>query len=435
MRLMIGLVVASALGAAACKKKPNTAEPSVGSGSAVVQAPIDAAAGPWTLPTGASAADANADATSLGAQVTLHLVERVSKDEVGGGRGVKTIVVLEGSGGAIAADETSEGLAQDGAPATMAMKAPADIVLAPLTPSRPIKEDESIAELDYKGPLLFLVHFESKGETRDVALAKDKDTLAVWTMIAPSDAVDVAPAWEESGRIKLAPGATVTTPAITGAAAVPTASPTGTLSPTALDDALAAKGVQHDAIAKRASGPHSQWAVVNGKMAGVNPATYVVWRTTAAGTSTVELAPPPAPPNASYFDEVTGIDVQDVDKDGVDDAVITAKWERQLSQPASKGHTLDTTERVEQLYVVGGANLALGAQHVRSYTTETNLGPDENAQEGESVTFDTAVVPGTPPVLRATVGESSVQSKRVKGLLDPAKDPLLKAGDTPIVFK
>ena len=75
------------------------------------------------------------------------------------------------------------------------------------------------------------------------------------------------------------------------------------------------------------------------------------------------------------------------------------------------------------------------SQHVRDYKTVTNLGPDENAQEPESVTFETSVVPGTPPVLRSAAGESSVQPKRIKGLFDPGKDPLLKAGDVPIAFK
>ena len=163
----------------------------------------------------------------------------------------------------------------------------------------------------------------------------------------------------------------------------------------------------------------------------MNTTSYVVWRALPSGTSTLELTLP----ESAAFEDVTAIDVQDVDKDGVDDAMITATWQRSFEEPRGKGHTLQTTEHVEQVYVIGGANLSIGAQHVRDYKTETNLGPDENAQEPESVTFETSVVPGTPPVLRSAAGESSVQPKRIKGLFDPGKDPLLKAGDAPIVFK
>jgi len=203
------------------------------------------------------------------------------------------------------------------------------------------------------------------------------------------------------------------------------------LSPTALDDALASKSVQRDDVIKRADTPHSQWAVVNGSPGSVNTTSYVVWRALPSGTSMLELTLP----ESAAFDDVTGIDVQDVDKDGVDDAVITATWQRSLEEPRGKGHTLQTTEHVEQMYVVGGAKLAVGAQHARDYKTETNLGPDENAQPEEAVAFTTSVLPGPPPVLRAIAGEASLQPNRIKGLLDPGKDPLLKAGDVPIGFK
>ena len=115
--------------------------------------------------------------------------------------------------------------------------------------------------------------------------------------------------------------------------------------------------------------------------------------------------------------------------------MITAKWARQLQQAAPKHHTLDTTEHVEEVYVIGGAQLAVGAQHATAYKTETNLGPDENAQPEESIAFRYAVVPGPPPVLHVEVGASTISPKRTKGVLDPAKDPLLTAADLPISFK
>jgi hypothetical protein len=343
---------------------------------------------------------------------------------------VKTVLVLEGNGLALAADETDEGAAQDGAKATLALAGEPDVVLPPLTPPRPFTDkdlpNDAMPALDFKGPLLFVVNFASKGEKRVLAVAHDQDTIVVWTMIAASDSVDVAPSWSATGTLKLAPGAKVNAPALvaTTAAAAPPAA--GTLAATALDELIASRRIDRDHVAKRADQPHSQWAVVDGKgaAAGAPPASYTVMRVTAAGPSTLELM---APGPDAWFGSVSAIDVKDLDNDGVDDAVITATWERQRSQ-----RKLTTTEKVEQLYVVGGAQLALGAQHASHYKTETNLGPDENPQPEESIEFTYSITNG---MLHVEKGAFSIEHKRVKGLLDPRRDPLLVPGDLPITFK
>jgi hypothetical protein len=98
---------------------------------------------------------------------------------------VKTVLVLEGNGIALAADETDEGSAQDGSKATLALAGEADVVLPPLTPPRPFTDkdlpNDAMPALDFKGPLLFVVNFASKGEKRVLAVAHDQDTIVVWT--------------------------------------------------------------------------------------------------------------------------------------------------------------------------------------------------------------------------------------------------------------
>jgi hypothetical protein len=412
----------------ACKKP---GDQTAGSGSATptipTPAPADAAiATPWQVPAGTKPATGDADATALGTTITVHLVERVTALKAADARNVKTVLVLEGTGAALAADETDEGFAQDGARTTVALAGEADVVLPPLTPPRPFADKDGDLALDFKGPLLFLAHFESKGEKRAVAVAQDKDTIVTWTMIAASDAVDVAPSWSTTGTIKLAPGTKVNAPALVAAAMPAAPAAGGALAATALDDLIASKRINRDHVTRRVDLPHSQWAVVEGKgaAAGAPPESYTVIRVTAAGPSMVELA---APGPDAWFDGVSGLDVKDVDADGTDDAVITATWERQRS--AKK---LTTTEKVDQVYVVGGAQLAVGAQHASQYKTTTNLGPDENPQPEESIAFTYSIAKST---LHVEMGASSIEKKRVKGLLDPKRDPLLVPGDLPIAFK
>jgi hypothetical protein len=198
------------------------------------------------------------------------------------------------------------------------------------------------------------------------------------------------------------------------------------LAATALDELIETRRINRDHVTRRVDLPHSQWAVVLGKgaAAGAPPELYTVIRVTAAGPNMVELV---APGPGAWFDDVSALDVKDLDNDGTDDAVITATWERQRSQ-----HELTTTEKVEQVYVVGGVPLAVGAQHAIQYKTTTNLGPKENPQPEESIAFTYAIAKGT---LHVEIGASSIEKKRVKGLLDPKLDPLLAPGDLPIAFK
>jgi len=234
MRFTIGLALAAALGAAACKKKSTSAE-AEGSGSAVGSAPtvamgsgsagsanqpappppVDAATGPWQRPAGATAGSADVDATSLGNTVAVHFVEHIVKPKAGEKqRVVKTLLALEGGGKAILADETSGVFADDASPAALALTTESDLVLAPLTPPRPFQDSDADpgipAQFDFKGPLLFLVRLNAKTEKRIIAVGKDQDSVVVWTMDIASDSVDVAPEWEKTGTIKLAPGASVT---------------------------------------------------------------------------------------------------------------------------------------------------------------------------------------------------------------------------------
>jgi len=163
------------------------------------------------MPAGVTAGSADADATGLGTAVAAHVLERIIKptptDKV---RLVKTLLVLEGGGKALVADVTAGMTAEDGSPPAMAIKTESDIVQPALTPPRTFQSsDNSDYPLDFKGPLMFLVHLKSKNEARFIAVAQDQDSLAVWTLVIPTDSVDVAPEWEKTGTIKLAPGATV----------------------------------------------------------------------------------------------------------------------------------------------------------------------------------------------------------------------------------
>jgi hypothetical protein len=88
---------------------------------------------------------------------------------------------------------------------------------------------------------------------------------------------------------------------------------------------------------------------------------------------------------------------------------------------------LTTTDHVDAIYVVGGATLAIGAQHAAHYATETNLGDTGNAQPEESIAFTYAITPGPPPALHVEAGASTVSPSRIKGLLSPARDPWLVA--------
>ena len=189
-----------------------------GTGSAApiadVAVPI-AAAGPWTMPAGATAGSADADATGLGSAVVVHFVEHVVKPKPHEKtRTVKLLLVLEGGGKTIIADETGILGADDRSPAAMATKVESDIILAPLTPPRPLQGSDIDGggdyELDFKGPLLFLVHLKPKAEVFEVAVGKVNDSLVVWLLQIPFDDVDAVPEWDVTGTIKLAPGAVVT---------------------------------------------------------------------------------------------------------------------------------------------------------------------------------------------------------------------------------
>jgi hypothetical protein len=207
-----------------CKNTSSTSVASSGSGSAreavsatagSAAASVDAASGPWKIPANATTESKDADATALGTTVVAHFVERVQKPEPSDkARSVKTLLVLEGAGKALVVDETDGALAEDDAPSTMALAGEAEIVHAPLTPPRAFQDSDSTVALEVNAPMWFLVHLSSKAEKRDIAVVRDNDALVVWTMVAATDSVDVAPSWEQTGAVKLAAGTTVTAPAV-----------------------------------------------------------------------------------------------------------------------------------------------------------------------------------------------------------------------------
>ncbi|HEY4238841.1 MAG TPA: hypothetical protein VGM88_03465 [Kofleriaceae bacterium] len=443
MRFTIGVALV-ALGAAGCKKHEGDA----GSGSAPAPVAIDAAAapvppappppvaGPPTKLTGTKAkpdAAEQVDATAAGASVALKLVTKTTDVARGAGVQVELHVMLAGGGKTWEYDASTDHLPADGD----AKKQPkgAETTVAPLSPPRPIADADSIASLDFAKPLLYLAKFKTPdddAEQFDFAIAHDGDQLLIWRMTGSVSAPDgKAPAWTQIAMIKLAPGATVTTggTAAPAPAAPPAAPKTGALSPTALDDAIASGPYKGKRPEKRVDTATSQWAVFEVMAPGeAVPGAYDIWRRTAAGlsTKTIELAS-----KSASFDAVTKVDVKDLDGDGIDDAVITTSWEDTFH----KGQ-IQTTQHVEQVYVVGGAErgLVVGATHVIGFTTETNEGPGENPQPGDSIDFQWAVVPGPPPVLHVAIGAQTIQKKRLDGLLRPT-DSIVAAGDQPIKFQ
>ncbi len=167
-------------------------------------------AGPFALPTGATTvAEHNArkaDATALGANVTVQFVDKLGEDN-DGYRHVDEMLVLTGSSALIVeiADDSDASDAHTGVPPnTLSTN-------APLSPPRPFGKDDATPEpnvLPFKGPLLYLRH----GKGGEVAVAHVDDTIVVWRLIVMHGEGEEGTVqdWFEEAKIKLAPGATVT---------------------------------------------------------------------------------------------------------------------------------------------------------------------------------------------------------------------------------
>lgn len=239
------------------------------------------------------------------------------------------------------------------------------------------------------------------------------------------------------------PPAAPTAPTVPGPApAAPAPGPAASPSPAAptpaafdaklLDAALAARKVKPAAVVKRVTTASSGWAVVGTRPDPMDkPTEYLVLRVRAADTAELRIAPPPARQRPS-FDGVESLELRDLDGDGQDEAILTAHWERTV-QEAFPRQCPDCFQRTDedatQIYVIGGkAALRIAASHAVSYKSTSLSMPEENTMPvptDEEVTY-TASVAGRPPVLtvRRTRNEVS-RTRRVKGALDPAGDPLL----------
>jgi hypothetical protein len=224
------VVAVAALWACGCKSKqeggmatagsgaPTTAAPAVepptqGSAVAIDAPPAPDAAAPapggdaaYALPADArkiSEREARkADATALGADVTVRLVEKVTGDVSDGVRHVDQLVELAGTGAVLV--EIGYSLDDD---APSYRERPLRTV-APLAPPRAFREADAALKLAFAGPLLYLKHWKGG----DVAVAKDGDAVVVWrspTLLGEGEDGGAEP-WFEQARIKLAPGAKLT---------------------------------------------------------------------------------------------------------------------------------------------------------------------------------------------------------------------------------
>lgn len=220
LAVMIALVVVTA--GSGCKKKQEDALPTAGSGSTQDRrdaapvaevAPVpDAAAVVEPAPDAAYALPADArvikehdarkaDATALGAAVTVRLVDKAAADASDGLRHVDQVVVVSGTGSLVA--EVGFALDDDGP----AYRSPLVRPVAPLEPPRAFQQGDAKAKLAFKGPLLYLAHWKGG----DVAVAHDGDAIVVWrsqTLLGEGEDGE-AQDWFEQARIQLASGATV----------------------------------------------------------------------------------------------------------------------------------------------------------------------------------------------------------------------------------
>jgi hypothetical protein len=223
---MLAIVVALVVGSG-CKKTP-AAETIAGSGdgsaamsgSGTPSAPADAAtspdaaavapSGPFVLPTGGQTLNEHearkADATALGAEITLRFVDKMGEDN-DGTRHVDEMLVLTGSSSLIVeiAYDSDDAAPHKGAAVGSL------VTNAPLSPARPFGKDdakEAPNPLPFKGPLLYLRH----GAGGTVAVARDGDTIVAWrlTVLHGEGADGTVLNWFTQANIKLAPGAKVT---------------------------------------------------------------------------------------------------------------------------------------------------------------------------------------------------------------------------------
>ena len=215
------LAVVAALGAARGKKKDDAgSKPARVMDAAPAPSPVqvhDAAPAPvidaaqalnsaFTMPTDAKvvpeAAAKRADATALGAEVTVNLVDKVAAPTGDDTRHVDQVLVLRGTGALI----VELGFAMDES-ARYADQGEELRTVEPIDPPRPFTKDDASAKLAFTGPLAYVKHWRADPDTRDdLAVGRDGDVLIVWrSQTLDGEAGD----WFEQARVTLAPGAKV----------------------------------------------------------------------------------------------------------------------------------------------------------------------------------------------------------------------------------
>lgn len=202
----------------------------------------------------------------------------------------------------------------------------------------------------------------------------------------------------------------------------------------ALDAAIAAKGIAADDVKRRIASATSAWAVVASKKNGTGDIIeFDVLAARGNGVAELPLVAP-AGSKPSTFAEVLSLDAKDLDGNGVDEGLLVVEWHRDTTIPGEqKGWSVYTDEEAHELYVLAGAPALRAAfTHLVSYTTHSEGVPEDNPTSypsDETVTYDWAATPGKPPAIKLTRTHSEVaQHDRLKGVLDPATDPLFAAG-------
>jgi hypothetical protein len=219
-------------------------------------------------------------------------------------------------------------------------------------------------------------------------------------------------------------------------------SPPAAFDPALLDAALAARKLEPAAVVKRITTPTAGWAVVAARPDPMDkPTEYLVLRVRAADTAELRITPPRARQPAS-FDGVDALEARDLDGRGSEAAILTVRWNRTVQEAFPRecaGCFQRTDEEATQLYVIGGkARLQVGFTHLLSYKTSSLSMPEDNAlpvPADEEVTYRYRIG-GPPPGVAIQRTKHEVSTRRVKGALDPAADPLLGGDrDAPVTLE
>ncbi len=136
------------------------------------------------------------------------------------------------------------------------------------------------------------------------------------------------------------------------------------------------------------------------------------------------------------FEEKAKLTVRDLDGDGQGEGLLLVHWTRPVqTRPggACEGGNcfVETMETVQQLHVLtlrGGA-LAEVATHLVEYSSQSSASEEiDDVPDAETVHYDWKVADGPPARIALERTAFTVAPKRLPGLLDLRKDPLVSAG-------